>query len=164
MRFFLDTEFTTDVPEEVELISIGVVGEDGSEFYAVSNEFETDRCGPWVTENVLPLLEPRDDPVWRTRAQIRDDLVAFLGDRATEMWGYSPGYDWWVVHSLFGRWGNLPEAFPWNCWDLKQWAWHLGVVDSLPSQTELPVHHALADARHDRMVHGFLADVAARAG
>jgi len=158
VRFFIDTEFTTDDPSTLELISIGVVGEDGSEYYAVSNEFDERRVGDWVGEHVMGLLEPRTDPVWRSRAHIRDDLVAFLGERATELWGYSPAYDWFLLHGLFGGWSKLPETFPWNCWDLKQWAWQLGATD-LPEQTSR-THHALDDARHDRDVFVFLLGIA----
>lgn len=158
MRFFLDTEFTDEDPARLELISIGVVAEDGREYYAVSNEFDEARCSDWVRQHVLPSLEPRDDPAWRARATIRDDLVAFVGERGTELWGYVPGYDMLLLHGLFGGWSHLPESWPWNMWDLKQWAWHLGA-------TELPAnpgreHHALDDARHAVRIFDFLAQVA----
>lgn len=158
MRFFLDTEFTTDDPARLELISIGIVGDDGSRYYAVSDEFDPATCSDFVNEHVLPLLEPRADPVWRSRAAIKDDLVAFLGDRGTEMWGYSPAYDWFLVHELCGGWSKIPEVWPRHCWDLKQWAWQLGVTD-LPEQTGR-VHHALDDAAHDLVVFEHLASVA----
>ncbi len=163
MRFFLDTEFTTDDPAALELMSIGIVGEDGSEFYAVSSEFDPARMSDWVREHVLPLLEPRRDPVWMSRTTIRDRVVAFLGDRATELWGYVPAYDWFLVHGLFGGWSKLPDSIPWNCWDLKQWAWELGVVDELPKQTTTE-HHALEDARYDRELYEHLAGIARARG
>ena len=45
MRFFYDCEFIED-GTTIDLVSIGVVGEDGREFYAVSTEF--DAAGPGV--------------------------------------------------------------------------------------------------------------------
>ena len=39
MRYFYDTEFI-DNGRIIDLISIGVVAEDGREFYAVSTEFD----------------------------------------------------------------------------------------------------------------------------
>jgi len=38
VRFFYDTEFI-DNGRTIELISIGVVSEDGREYYAISTEF-----------------------------------------------------------------------------------------------------------------------------
>ena len=39
MRYFYDTEFIEN-GRTIELISIGVVAEDGREFYAISTEFD----------------------------------------------------------------------------------------------------------------------------
>lgn len=54
MRIFLDTEFTDFI--DCELISIGLVSEDGREFYAERNDFNLARCNHFVQEAVLPLL------------------------------------------------------------------------------------------------------------
>ena len=59
MNFFLDTEFY-EAPGVLDLISIGIVDDEGAEFYAVSNEFYRDRAwlDSWVRENVLrPIFE-----------------------------------------------------------------------------------------------------------
>jgi hypothetical protein len=54
MLIFLDTEFTSfDHPE---LISMGLVGEDGREFYAERTDYQRDACSDFVLETVLPLL------------------------------------------------------------------------------------------------------------
>ncbi|HXO12259.1 MAG TPA: hypothetical protein VN871_07835, partial [Mycobacterium sp.] len=55
MRYFYDTEFIDD-GYNIELISIGIVAEDGREYYAVSTEFNPERAGNWVRANVLPKL------------------------------------------------------------------------------------------------------------
>jgi hypothetical protein len=77
MRYFYDTEFIED-GATIELVSIGVVAEDGREFYAVSSEFNEHRAGAWVRRHVLPQLPPRTDPVWLDRATLRDRLYSFL--------------------------------------------------------------------------------------
>lgn len=41
-RLFLDTEFTDFI--DCEMISIGIVREDGREFYAERNDFDTAKC------------------------------------------------------------------------------------------------------------------------
>lgn len=54
MRLFLDTEFTNfNLPV---LISLGLVAEDGREFYAERNDFALDACSPFVQAQVLPRL------------------------------------------------------------------------------------------------------------
>jgi hypothetical protein len=55
MKFWLDTEFIDD-GKTIELISIGIVSEDGREYYAQSCEFDLDKISEWVQENVLPSL------------------------------------------------------------------------------------------------------------
>jgi hypothetical protein len=52
MRYWLDTEFIDD-GRAIDLISIGIVCEDGRELYLQSVEFNIDRASPWVRENVL---------------------------------------------------------------------------------------------------------------
>lgn len=77
MRYFYDTEFIED-GTVIDLVSIGVVAEDGREFYAVSTEFDERQAGDWVRRNVLPLLPPRSDKAWMSRAEIRRRLFDFL--------------------------------------------------------------------------------------
>src|SRR3569833_3363830 len=54
MKLFLDTEFTDFI--DCDLIAIGIVSEDGIEFYAERNEVDVGRCSAVVREVVLPLL------------------------------------------------------------------------------------------------------------
>ena len=71
MKYWLDTEFD-DSGDNLDMISIGTIAEDGREFYAVSTDFDPDSVKPWVKENVLPLLEPTDSPVWKSSSTIAD--------------------------------------------------------------------------------------------
>jgi hypothetical protein len=63
MRYFYDTEFLDD-GKTIDLVSIGIVCEDGREYYAQSVEFEPKNANPWVKENVFPhlTLHPMDKP------------------------------------------------------------------------------------------------------
>ena len=76
-RYFYDCEFIED-GRTIELISIGVVAEDGREFYAVSTEFDPGRANAWVRRHVLDKLPSPADTAWRSRPAIRDELYAFL--------------------------------------------------------------------------------------
>lgn len=63
MKYFLDTEFIEGFRKPlfgksrhfIDLISIGIVAEDGREYYAISNEFDLKRAwnNEWIRENVL---------------------------------------------------------------------------------------------------------------
>src|SRR5579885_769187 len=55
MRYFYDTEFIDD-GERIDLISIGIVAEDGRELYLQSCEFNPKKASEWVRENVFPNL------------------------------------------------------------------------------------------------------------
>ena len=52
LRYFLDTEFIED-GKTIDLISIGIVSEDGREFYAVNEDCDFGKASDWVLENVL---------------------------------------------------------------------------------------------------------------
>lgn len=52
MKYFIDTEFI-EKPNTIQLISIGIVAEDGSEYHAVSSEYNFDDASDWVKENVI---------------------------------------------------------------------------------------------------------------
>lgn len=56
-RYFYDTEFL-DNGHTIDLISIGIVAEDGRGYYAVNTEANIDaaKTNPWIVANVLPHL------------------------------------------------------------------------------------------------------------
>lgn len=60
MRIWLDTEFNGF---KGDLISIGMVAEDGSFFYAVRDAVNSMSIHPWVAEHVMPYLTKRPDDI-----------------------------------------------------------------------------------------------------
>lgn len=146
MRFFYDCEFIED-GRTIDLVSIGVVGEDGREFYAVSTEFDPTRAGPWVRSNVLPKLPSPGDKAWRTRARIRADLLEFLTEPGpdVELWAWIAAYDHVVLCQLWGAMPALPRTLPRFTRELRQ-RWEEAGRPALPSPTP-DAHEALADAR-----------------
>lgn len=143
MKVFFDTEFIED-GRTIDLISIGLVREDGDELYLISNEFDESRACPWVRENVLSHLPKTIDVPRHSRAEIARQVRLFVCDIKPEFWAYYADYDWVVLCQLFGRMIDLPSGWPKYCRDLKQLADDLGI--KLPKQIE-DEHHALADAR-----------------
>ena len=148
MRFFYDCEFIED-GTTIDLVSIGVVDEDGREFYAVSTEFDPDRAIEWVRRNVLDKLPSPSDQAWRSREQIRTDLLAFLTEpgEAIELWAWMAGYDHVVLVQLWGDMRALPRAIPRFSHELRQ-RWEDAGSPSLPP-APADQHDAIADARHN---------------
>jgi len=142
MRYWFDTEFHED-GKTIELISIGVVAEDGREYYAETPFSDIlAHKHQWLRANVWPsLLGPGAQ---KERAEIASDLIKFMGEKP-EIWAYYADYDWVVLCQLYGRMINLPEGWPMYCRDLKQLADHLG-VRKFPVQLT-GEHNALEDAR-----------------
>src|SRR4051812_25085552 len=104
MRYFIDTEFFED-GTTIELISIGIVAEDGREYYACNTDFSWARYERWQREtgddwlkrNVFPHLPKWGAAAWKLRGEIHRDLAAFLeADPKPEFWAYCADYDWVV--------------------------------------------------------------------
>ncbi len=148
MRYFYDSEFIED-GRTIELVSIGVVAEDGREFYAVSTEFDPARAGGWVRSHVLPQLPSPSSKAWRSRRQIRDDLLNFLlaGDGEVELWAWIGAYDHVVLCQLWGSMTALPRPIPRFTRELKQ-QWEAVGRPELPPPPAA-AHDALVDARHN---------------
>ncbi|MEH0586220.1 3'-5' exoribonuclease [Streptomyces sp. B21-106] len=168
MRIFYDTEFLED-GRHIDLISIGIVAEDGREYYAVNRDMPVRkiRKHKWLMENVVPSLPkghgdrrnhvPRSwlfdyaDPVVKRRARIADDVMDFIrasGDDV-QLWADYGAYDHVALCQLWGRMIDLPEGVPMFTNDIQQERARLGLNwDELPQQ-ESGEHNALADARHN---------------
>ncbi len=142
MRFFYDCEFGVTAPE-VTLVSIGVVAEDGRSYHAVLDDWDPLAVHPWVRENVLPQLPAAS--TWRSRATVRAELLAFLGDDPV-LWAWSGAYDHVALCQLWGQMPELPRQLPRVTLDVRQLWEHLG-RPALPRQ-ESGLHDALADAAH----------------
>ena len=152
VRWFYDTEFIEGPGREIQLVSLGVVREDGgAQYYAVSTEFDPAAAGEWVRRNVLDQLPSPAAKVWRSRAQIRADLERLLlGDaEPPELWAWYGAYDHVVLCQLWGTMPQLPRRMPRFTRDLRQ-LWEEVGCPALPEQRS-GQHDALADAQHNRL-------------
>lgn len=161
MKYFYDTEFIED-GRTIDLISIGVVAEDGREFYAQNDLCGFTEASPWVQDNVFPHLKefdlhayrPLDPDAWLSPPEIAQQLIAFIGDDKPEWWGYYADYDHVALCQLFGTMMELPKDWPMYTRDLKQLCVDLG-DPPLPTEGK-DEHHALADARWNKRVYEYL--------
>ena len=151
MRFWFDTEFIED-GRTIDLLSIGIVADDGREFYC---EFDVDRrrASPWVKENVIAHLTGET----RYSREVAAKMIAeFCGERP-EFWAYYADYDWVALCQIFGTMMDLPKGWPMYCRDVKQFCDDRG-NPKLPERGK-GEHHALADARWTRQAWEFLQSV-----
>jgi hypothetical protein len=158
VRFYFDTEFLDD-GHTIELISIGIVNEDGLEYYAVNSEFDEQRATEWLQTRVLNHI-PRDFKR-KLLCNIRQEVNSFLHGpgrwdqaEAPEIWGWYPAYDWVVLCQMYGPLVNRPAHFPKRPNDLKQLAEQFPHVQ-LPRQQGTK-HHPLEDAKWVRDAHNVL--------
>ncbi|MDB5531540.1 MAG: hypothetical protein JWR51_4643 [Devosia sp.] len=150
MKFWFDTEFIED-GKTIDLISIGIVAEDGRTYYAESAECDHSRAGEWVKANVLSMLVAGD--YLKPRAHIAADIVAFVGEKP-EFWAYYADYDWVALCQLYGTMMDLPKGWPMYCRDIKQLCDSMG-NPRLPQQTGTE-HNAMQDAQWNRQAWDFL--------
>ena len=174
MKFFLDTEFIESGPANpIQLVSIGIVAEDGREFYAISSEYDSSHASDWVCANVLMPLLAENPSEFFSLKEIAVKVLEFVWPpfktdpsqmspnqrdkmrEKPEFWGYYADYDWVVFCQIFGAMMDLPKGFPMFCMDLKQWCVAMGNPD-LPKQGK-GEHNALADARWNKIAYEFLA-------
>ncbi|MFM8597909.1 MAG: polyadenylate-specific 3'-exoribonuclease AS [Mycobacterium sp.] len=152
MRYFYDTEFI-DNGRIIDLISIGVVAEDGREYYAVSTEFDPESAGRWVRTHVLPKLPPPASPLWRSRREIREDLESFFdvdgsaSEEPIELWAWVGAYDHVALCQLWGPMTSLPPQIPRFTRELRQ-LWEAHGCPRMPTRPT-DTHDALVDARHN---------------
>lgn len=153
MKIWFDTEFYED-GRTIDLISIGLVREDGAEYYA-ETDFARSKCirSDWLVKHVLPHLTGTSAEE-KPHAIIAREIMAFAGSKP-EFWAYYADYDWVALCQLYGRMIDLPKGWPKYCRDLKQFADMYSV--KLPAQ-ESQAHNALNDARWARTAHIWLCD------
>jgi hypothetical protein len=152
-KFFMDTEFIESGRKlPIELLSIGIVCEDGREFYAANADANLTNASPWVMDNVVPYLgKPHQHMGFDS---IRRSILEFVGDCKPEFWGYYADYDWVVFCQIFGAMIDLPKGWPMYCRDIKQLCDERG-NPKLPKQSSTE-HNALNDARWNKSVYELL--------
>jgi hypothetical protein len=135
---------------DMDLVSIGLVEDDGRSFYAERDDFDVVFCSDFVREIVLPML-PEPGALVFSRKGLRKAVETWLApyhqDEATICYDYSG--DWARLWDLYD-WQVAPWLKPRNIWE------NLDMVARSHScaVNGIPEHHALNDARAN--AHAFL--------
>lgn len=143
-RLFIDTEFTS--LQAPDLISVGLVGEDGREYYAERSDFPLAACTPFVVAEVLPLLGP--ESARRPFGAIQHELRAWLAPyRSGEAIVCCDDHrDWTLFCELMGD--SVP---PWVRVERIASRLDERVLVEYFARPGVRRHHALDDARGNRL-------------
>jgi DNA polymerase III epsilon subunit-like protein len=135
LRLFLDTEFT-GLHQNTTLISLGMVTEDGKQFYAEPPDYDKEQVNPWIQENVVDKLlgdrlyewhDRKDDenicvvqcPAKDLASVIKAWLQTVCGSPDdVEVWHDCGTYDWMLFSELFGGSLKLPSNISYIAFDI----------------------------------------------
>ncbi len=141
MRYWFDTEFD-EHPPVIHLISIGIVAEDGREYYAISADYDESLASDWLQQHVLSHLAGVER---KSLNVIRQEVLNFLAPTPSEIWAYFGEYDWIVLRQLIGHMLDWPRGWPLSHMNVEQFRLQSGSPKLPPQNTAL--HDALNDAR-----------------
>ena len=138
MRYFLDTQFI-EGDKTLDLISLGLICEDGREYYAINKDCCFSQADDWVKENVLSPMEIQiignvcfSAPVnqnWKSPNEIALDLVQFIKTPPSTIEAGS--LDPMIAYGL--ELDNEPEFWGYYAdYDWVLFCWLFGKMPSLP--------------------------------
>lgn len=171
MKVFFDTEFT-GLHQNTTLISIGMVAENGKEFYAEFSDYDKNQVDEWIENNVLNNLIVNPDRKFYQR--VTDNVSIYRGTseyikamledwleqfEKVEMWSDCLSYDWVLFNQLFGHAFNIPKNIyyiPFDICtllkmkgvdpDINREEFAEGLIDLIPGAKPLK-HNAIWDAK-----------------
>lgn len=155
MKYFIDTEFNSynkkilfSQTNTIELISIGIVLENGKKLYLISKEFDIKKAWEdnFIRENVLygiykdlvngdrkneftftlKSMKYLISCVGLSRKKIKENIFEFIKENEglnssnIEFYGYYCAFDYVVFSLIFGSFEYYPKSFPMYFKDLKQ--------------------------------------------
>lgn len=150
MKVFFDAEFTDliGIVEDIKLISLGFVADDGRELYIeLHGNFERRNCSQFVLEAVLPKLNKAKHTLSNAEAAAKvKEWLESLGEPVELVTG-APAYDWSLLHDFLEEhqaWSANLERRPVD-------ANHHEILQATDQYFDYQVmaerHHALWDAR-----------------
>lgn len=142
----------------IDFISIGVVAEDGREYYAVHADMPLDKIAEhkWLMKNVMPQLPPQE--TWKPRAQIAEELTDFLlaDNKVPSLHAWFSSYDHVVLAQIYGTMMNFPTHIPMYTHDVRSYVDWVGINPAFLPKQKTGNHDALEDARHLKKVYNVI--------
>ena len=120
MKIFFDTEFT-GLHQKTSLISIGLISDNGSTFYAEFNDYDKSQVDDWISNNVIKNLDYNDS----LELFLEKGHNIFMKDNTKvialelekwlkqfdniKMWSDCLAYDWVLFNQIFGHAFKIPK-------------------------------------------------------
>lgn len=146
LKIFIDTEFTGLDTMDFNLISIGLVSDDGREFYCERNDFDPGLSNDFVRSYVLPILRAPKAAVMSLE-ELKVAVVTWLApfEHESPVICFDHMIDWVLLWELYDK--NTPAWL--GSRNIKA---NLDLVarESFFEETGMIQHHALHDARANR--------------
>lgn len=102
----MDTEFT-GLHKNTTLISIGLIAENGREFYAELNDYDDGQVNEWIFNNVIKNLNGKNV---MSKQELAIQLELFFSEfDEVEIWSDCLAYDWVLFCDIFGHAFNIPK-------------------------------------------------------
>jgi hypothetical protein len=181
VRIFLDFEFIeSGFGKPIHPLSVGMVRDDGEEYYAeyagaplfMSNNFVKTHVLPNMKSynkrwNVLigegatqaDIIDPLPELLAKPKDKIRSEIIEFVGEKP-EFWGYYCDYDWVCLCLTMGIMSQLPNDWPMFCLDLRQEMYMNSITkDSIVVDfPQLDTHNALHDAKWNKQAYDWIVE------
>lgn len=126
VKLFFDFEFS-GLTIKTTPISLGIISDDGQQFYAEFNDYSVEQCDEWINDNVVANLLYNDSFMYfennteekllsikDNKAKISEQLLLWLKQfKKVEFWGDSVAFDWVLMADLLGM-GTAMRRYPKN--------------------------------------------------
>lgn len=123
-KIFFDCEFT-GLQKNTDLISIGIIDEDGNSFYAEFNDYKKELVTDWIQKNVIDnlffnhvhtiehkhlLIGCKEHSMKGNKEEVAEAIRQFISKYdEVEIWSDCLAYDWVLFCDLFGHALNIPS-------------------------------------------------------
>lgn len=153
MNVFFDTEFTNlETNRPRGLISIGLVAQDGCDFYAeLTDTWDEAMCSLFVLNTVLPLLNGGECRMGVEKLAVRlKEWIEGLTDKQVILRSDAPALDWLFIQEIFDFHG-WPKNLRRTCGAIsfedhrQMHRFNVGLYSFWKTNTQQ--HHALVDAK-----------------
>lgn len=149
MKVFFDTEFT-GLHHDTTLMSIGMVAEDGQDFYAELTDYDESQVDDWIRENVLANFT--HDRYTTNMLNLKHRIEEFLSPYdEVEMWSDCLAYDWVLFNSIWGHAFKVPKKIYYIPFDICTFMKIKGIDPDINREEFAGIdgkkHNALHDAK-----------------
>ena len=156
MNLYFDTDFTS-LDKYADILSIGIVSDDGKKFYAEFTDYNPEKINYWVGKYILdsftldsnnPIVVDGDlTTVKGSKDLISKELSKWLGQyKFCTIWTDCISYNWVLFCDIFDNNFNIPTNIHHLPLDLSTLIYMQGVNDGLKVNEIITKQYALLDA------------------